>query len=152
MPVEARYVHTNIIAQDWQRLAKFYQEVLGCVPKPPERNLSGDWLEAATRIPGARLKGMHLILPGQGTNGPTLEIFQYEDQPEKPLTAINRPGLGHLAFVVPDVEAALEALIAGGGSAVGDLVTADIPNAGRITFVYAADPEGNVIELQHWDH
>jgi hypothetical protein len=26
----------------------------------------------------------------------------------------------------------------------------DIPGAGRVTFVYLTDPEGNIIELQHW--
>ena len=34
--------------------------------------------------------------------------------------------------------------------AVGDLVTAEITNAGTITFVYMTDPEGNIIELQKW--
>jgi hypothetical protein len=29
-------------------------------------------------------------------------------------------------------------------------VSLDIPNAGRVTFVYLTDPEGNIIELQHW--
>jgi hypothetical protein len=33
---------------------------------------------------------------------------------------------------------------------VGELVTVDIPEAGRITFAYVTDPEGNVIELQKW--
>ena len=33
----ARYVHTNLIARDWRRLAAFYESVLGCVPVHPER-------------------------------------------------------------------------------------------------------------------
>ena len=33
---------------------------------------------------------------------------------------------------------------------VGDLVTLDIPGAGRLTLVYMTDPEGNIIELQRW--
>ena len=37
------------------------------------------------------------------------------------------------------------------GECVGDLVTAEIPGAGRITFVYLTDPEGNIIELQKWE-
>ena len=41
MTITARYVHTNLIARDWRVLARFYQEVLGCVPVPPERDLSG---------------------------------------------------------------------------------------------------------------
>jgi predicted enzyme related to lactoylglutathione lyase len=151
MTLSARYVHTNIIACDWRRLAKFYEEVLGCVPVPPERHLAEPWLEEATHLPGAELRGMHLRLPGHGVTGPTLEVFEYQEMPERQATAVNRPGLAHLAFAVEDVPAAQAAVLAAGGRAVGQVVTAEIAQAGRITFAYVTDPEGNVIELQRWD-
>ena len=69
---------------------------------------------------------------------------------EAPAPALNRPGFAHLAFAVDDVPAALEAVLAGGGSQHGALHTMAVPGAGEITLVYAADPEGNVIELQQW--
>ena len=72
-----RYVHTNIISEDWQALARFYQEVFDCRPVPPKRDLSGDWLTRGTAVPDATFQGMHLRLPGYGDNGPTLEIYQY---------------------------------------------------------------------------
>ena len=72
-----RYVHTNLIARDWRALAGFYQRVLGCEVVPPERHFAGPTLEAGTGVPGARLDGAHLRLPGHGANGPTLEIFSY---------------------------------------------------------------------------
>jgi len=121
--------------------------VFGCTLVPPERDLSGAWLDDATSIPRAHIRGAHLRLPGYGDTGPTLEIFQYDDEPAKPSTAVNRPGFGHIAFVVDDVDAAREAVIAAGGGAVGRIVDVEIPNAGRISFVYVTDPEGNVIEL-----
>ena len=102
-------------------------------------------------MPGAEVRGVHLRLPGYGDNGPTLEIFQYNIAENRPETAINRPGLAHLAFEVDDVEAARDEVIAAGGKCVGELVTVDIPGAGRITFVYLTDPEGNIIELQKWE-
>ena len=37
-----------------------------------------------------------------------------------------------------------------GGKDVGQLVTLDIPGAGRLTLIYVADPEGNIVELQKW--
>ncbi len=77
-----RYAHTNIVAKDWKRLAAFYREVFGCIAVPPERNLSGGWLDRATGIEGAHLAGIHLRLPGCGQAGPTLEIFQYLADPE----------------------------------------------------------------------
>jgi len=152
MPIQARFTHTNLIAQDWKKLATFYEQVFGCIPMPPERDLAGQWLDDATQIPNARIRGMHLRLPGHGDTGPTLEIFQYNQEEERPNTAINRPGFGHIAFAVDDVQAAQVAVVAAGGGALGERVTVDISGAGHITFVYATDPEGNIIELQHWSH
>jgi predicted enzyme related to lactoylglutathione lyase len=150
MALSARFAHTNIVAQDWKRLAEFYQQVFSCVPVPPERNLSGQWVEDATSVLDAKIRGVHLRLPGYGEGGPTLEIFQYNRQEERPATVINRPGLAHIAFVVDDVQAARDAVIAAGGKDWGKMVSVEIPGAGSITFVYVTDPEGNIIELQRW--
>jgi hypothetical protein len=49
--MRAKYVHTNLIAKDWKKLATFYERLFGCVPVPPERDLSGQWLEALTCVP-----------------------------------------------------------------------------------------------------
>jgi hypothetical protein len=87
MPLQARYVHTNLIAADWQTLALFYETVFGCVHLPPERDLAGPTMEAGTGLPGAHLREVHLRLPGYGTTGPTIEIFTYERLAERPATA-----------------------------------------------------------------
>ena len=148
--VNARFVHTNLIAQDWKKLAQFYEHVFGCTPVLPERKLAGQWLEDGTGVPGAEICGMHLRLPGYGDEGPTLEIYQYNHHEERPETAANRLGFGHIAFAVDDVEAAREAVFAAGGGALGEVVSLQVPGAGRVTFVYLTDPEGNIIELQRW--
>ncbi|MEZ4529350.1 MAG: hypothetical protein R2941_25860, partial [Desulfobacterales bacterium] len=90
-----RYVHTNIIAQDWEKLADFYINVFGCRLKPPPRNLKGEWLSKASGVQNAQLKGAHLLLPGYGDDGPTLEIFSYTEMGEKEKSLANRKGLGH---------------------------------------------------------
>ncbi len=143
-----KYVHTNIVAKDWRKLSRFYQDIFGCTPVPPERDLSGQWLDKATGIDGARIRGIHLRLPGHGENGPTIEIFQYNDQPKSPEAFPNRPGLGHLAFAVEDVEAVKEAVLKAGGGMVGEVVRVEIPGVGCIEFAYLTDPEGNIIEVQ----
>jgi catechol 2,3-dioxygenase-like lactoylglutathione lyase family enzyme len=148
--IAATFVHVNLVARDWRALARFYQEVLGCEPLLPERDLHGPWLEAATALPHARLRGQHLRLPGYADGGPTLEIFQYEPAGAHPSVAVNRAGLGHLAFAVDDVEAACQAVVDAGGTMVGRIVSPDVPGAGRVTFAYVTDPEGNVVELQCW--
>ena len=150
MTIRARYAHTNLIAQDWKVLAEFYEQVLGCIPVPPERDLKGQWLEEATGVPGAQIRGVHLRLPGYGGDGPTLEILQYSQEEERPDTASNRPGFAHIAFEVDDVEAAKDAILAAGGGAVGEVVSLEIAGAGIVTLAYLADPEGNIIEMQRW--
>jgi predicted enzyme related to lactoylglutathione lyase len=148
--VYARYCHTNLVARDWHALAGFYERVFGCTPMPPERDLKGAWLDNATHLRGARIRGVHLRLPGYGDGGPTLEIFQYDDVLEPLSTAPNRPGFGHIAFAVDNVRAACDAIVAAGGGMLGRIVTVDIPGAGEIAFAYATDPEGNIIEVQRW--
>ncbi len=150
MPVNARFVHTNLVARDWRKLARFYEQVLGCTPVLPERNLEGQWLEEATDVRGAHIRGIHLRLPGSGADGPTLEIFQYNTQQGKSGRAINRPGFAHIAFAVDDVEDAKEAVLSAGGGIIGKVVSLSVPGAGTVTFVYVTDPEGNIIELQRW--
>jgi predicted enzyme related to lactoylglutathione lyase len=149
--VAVRYAHTNIVAEDWRRVAAFYRAVFACAPVPPERDQSGDWLARATGVPGAALRGVHLRLPGHGESGPTLEIYSYATTAEgAPEPAANRKGLGHLAFEVDDVAATLAQIEAHGGSALGEVTVREIEGVGTITFVYAADPEGNILEIQAW--
>lgn len=145
-----RYVHTNLIARDWRALSSFYVRLFDCKPVPPERDLAGDWLDAATGIKQAHITGIHLRLPGHGETGPTLEIFSYDALPSRPSIATNTPGFGHIAFLVDDVEKLAEAVLAAGGTSVGELATRDVPGVGRLTFRYLRDPEGNIIELQSW--
>ncbi len=142
-----RYAHTNLVARDWRRLGSFYERALGC-SAGPERDLSGEWLARGTGVKGARVTGAHYRLPGGGPNGPTLEIFEYEPREDAVPPPANRVGFGHVAFAVPDVEAAKAAVLAAGGSEVGTTESVAIDGAGRITWAYVRDPEGNIIELQ----
>lgn len=150
MNMVAKYVHTNLIAQDWRTLAKFYQDVFGCTPILPERDLQGDAVDAGTAIVGAHIQGIHLRLPGYGDDGPTLEIFSYTPEESRIKSVVNRPGFGHIAFRVDNVNRAYEIVLAAGGQPVGEIVTLSIVNGGKVTWCYLRDPEGNIIELQSW--
>ena len=146
-----RYAHTNIAARDWKRLSNFYINVFGCIVKPPERKLSGDWLDRATGLSKAELEGVHLLLPGHGDNGPTLEIFSYKDTLEcEPLMA-NHIGLTHIAFEVEDVEKKINDALRNGATKLGKVTKRKIDGIGMLKFVYFRDPEGNIIEIQSWE-
>ena len=146
--MKAIYRHTNIISEDWKKLAQFYETVFGCVRVPPERHLSGRWLDKGTGVVNANLSGVQLRLPGHGDSGPTLEIFQYAENAERLPPAANREGIGHLAFEVDDVAEAMTEVMANGGRKIGEITSFEVEGIGMISFVYIADPEGNMIELQ----
>lgn len=145
-----RFAHTNIAARDWKKLAGFYINVFGCSVKPPERNLSGQWLDMATGLKDARLQGVHLLLPGHGGDGPTLEIFTYEDTVEGESIMANHTGFTHIAFEVDDVDQTLSVALANGAIPLGVIIERPIENVGLLKFVYFRDPEGNIIEIQSW--
>jgi catechol 2,3-dioxygenase-like lactoylglutathione lyase family enzyme len=150
MPIRAKYVHTNLIARNWKKLVRFYCDVFGCEPKGPERDMSAAWLDNVTGLPNAHLRGVHLRLPGYRDDGPTLEIFSYDDVVEHELPRANECGFAHIAFGVDDVDEALQAVIAAGGGSVGEIATAEVDGVGVLRVVYARDPEGNIVELQKW--
>lgn len=145
-----RYVHTNIIAKDVNKLISFYKSVFRCKSINETRNLSGGWLNRLTGLNEAHIIGEHLLLPGYEEEHPTLEIFSYDKLNETKISEVNGPGIAHIAFEVDDVEQTLAQVISAGGSCVGELITTVYPNNLEASFVYARDPEGNIIELQSW--
>ncbi len=146
--MSSKFAHVNIIANDWEKLARFYIGVFDCEPVEPKRDLKGDWIDKTTGIKNVHIRGIHLSLPGYA-DGPTLEIFQYNKQAEvdKP-PAINKPGFAHIAFLVDDVSHYYNKLLEYGGSKLGELTVKEIEGVGTLTIVYARDPEENIIEIQ----
>jgi len=125
-----RYVHTNLVARDWRKLATFYEGVFRCKPVPPERDLKGQPLDKATNLNSAHIRGIHMRLPGLGEEGPTLEIFQYDDVAPALEPLANRPGFGHIAFAVDDVAGVRDEVLNAGGGELGELVTHDVAGVG----------------------
>jgi glyoxylase I family protein len=50
-----RYVHTDIIAKDADRLIAFYKKVLHCVSIGETRELRGAWLDGLTGLAGTHI-------------------------------------------------------------------------------------------------
>lgn len=146
-----RFAHTNIVSIDWKKLVNFYINTFNCKIIPPIRNQSGLWLEIGTGLKNAKLEGAHLLLPGHGENGPTLEIYQYADIENQEAIPPNKRGFGHIAFEVEDFDGVLQKIELNGGKKFGEISKRTINGVGEITFIYARDPEGNLIELQNWN-
>lgn len=145
-----RFAHTNIAAKDWKSLSEFYINVFDCKIKPPERKLSGTWLDQATGLQDATLEGVHLLLPGHGDNGPTLEIITYQTMHDCGPLMANFIGFTHIAFEVYDVDQTLNKAIKSGGQLLGKVIEKKVDGVGELKFVYFRDPERNIIEIQSW--
>ena len=151
MSTKIKFVHTNIVARNWKKLASFYIEVFDCKPVLPERNLKGNWLDELTGLDDVNIKGIHLQLPGF-ENGPTLEIFEYSpEKKEKIPASVNRQGFAHIAFHVDNVDEITKKIIENGGKKYGEVIKTEIEGVGILTAVYACDPEGNIVEIQNWE-
>jgi catechol 2,3-dioxygenase-like lactoylglutathione lyase family enzyme len=100
----------------------------------------GPGAEEAMGASGVRLRLAMVELP----DGGAIELFQFIDGTapgwaQDPV----RGRVPHLAVQVPDTDAALGRLEAAGGRRLWD----DVGRWGTARVVYAADPDGNVIEL-----
>lgn len=146
-----RYAHTNLIVNDLPSMISFYVEVLGCQHIGQARDLRGDWVDRLTGITNAHIFGEHFALPGYPEGGPTLELFSYDSVIPNTPGGVNASGFTHIAFAVDDVEQTLAAVLARGGRAIGEVVHANYADGRKATFVYATDPEGNILELQSWE-
>jgi glyoxylase I family protein len=124
--------------------------VFGCELVPPERDQQGAWLDDATGLTAAHLRGAHLRLPGHGAGGPTLEIYSYSDTRARAPAMANHTGYGHIAFEVRDVPGALQEVLDNGGGPLGKVSRTVVAGAGVLEVTYARDPEGNIVELQAW--
>ena len=47
-----RYAHTNLVADDWRAMVKFYVEVFDCRPVGTERDRRGADIDALTGLEG----------------------------------------------------------------------------------------------------
>ena len=148
--MNTKYVHTNIVANNWKKLADFYVKVFDCKVVPPIRQYKGKDLEDAVKIKRAKLNGVHLRLPGYNKSGPTLEIFSYHPALKKQNRKVNTSGITHIAFEVDDVHKMQKKVIENNGKKIGKIITLKRSDGKKVTWCYVKDPEGNMIELQKW--
>lgn len=141
------FSHVCIVSEHPLDLAEFYTAVFSCERSGPDRDLSVPALAKGMGLPGAHVKGIHLTLPGGGSG--TLEIFSLPDMIEG-TRATNALGLMHLSFRVDDLAVTVDGILARGGSLQGEVAELEVAGVGSAAFVYAKDPDGNLIEVQQW--
>lgn len=133
--------HLALRVSDIERSGNFYVEALGArwLTRPIE--LEGREAEIVMQSPpGTRMKYAFI---GFATG--IFELIEFVE-PRVPTAATSswEDGILHYCFTVSDVPAALERIVAHGGRQLEDIHTVGEPS---ISVAFAADPDGNTIQL-----
>ncbi len=139
-----RYKHTNLIAKDWRALSGFYQRALNLTAIGQRRDLSASGWDRLTGIPGAHITGEHLKLPGRGRDAG--DLFLRRGAPG--CQGLSRAGFAHIASRWTTYAGRWTGCWRRAAARRARVVSVEYPLDVTATFVYAKDPEGNLIELQ----
>jgi catechol 2,3-dioxygenase-like lactoylglutathione lyase family enzyme len=141
-----QFTHVSIVAKDANKVANFYRDVFGCEDRCERSGLPSEWVNGPMGLSDGEITlGAWLSLPG--VEGPFLEIFQFRKFEECPPTPANLMGIRHISFDVDDLEAVFEAVIAAGGSEIGEITQFD-NGQDKFADVFMRDPEGNILDLK----
>ena len=129
MPDRPRIAHVGIAVADLDVALAFYRDVLGVEPHPPEV------------VDGAKI----LALPFGDSEIELLAPVK-EDSPIGRFLARRGPGIHHICYRVPDLEAAIQACRSAGYRLVDE-----VPRTGaggrRIVFLHPKTTGGILLEL-----
>lgn len=137
--------HTGFTVSNLERSLAFYRDLLG-MHLVHQQETDAPYVGTVTGFPGARLRTAHLKVTPEDSH--TLELLQYVSHPGEPTDrATNRPGNGHLAIRVDNLQEWYERLKAHGVEFRSEptAVTAGMNVGARA--VYMRDPDGFTIEL-----
>ena len=136
------FSHVAITVADFNRSVRFYPELFGAtlvgVSHTPKERIQGFF---GVDDPDPELKIGWLRLPG----GATIEIFEFTPYVPAEPTVWNRQGIHHFSVNVHDTDRWHAYLASRGVKIVAEPLTS--PGPGPHTFMFIADPDGNLLEL-----
>jgi len=135
--------HMGITVRDLEESIAFYSEAFGL--KVVDRAVfGGEELGKVVRVPGAELE--YAFMAGENA---VLELIEYKTPKGKPFGLQNNDiGAAHCCFVVDDLDATYERLLAMGVDFNAPPQSApDIPPFDGLKYTYFRDPNGITIEL-----
>ena len=137
--------HTGITVSDLQRSLAFWRDVLG-FELSHTAHQKGEMASEITGVEGAEIKLAVVKTPG----GHKIELLEFLAPMECKRNVDLRPcdiGFVHVALIVDDLDAILNAIKSSGWKAAGKPQTLQSgPNAGK-RVVYVRDPDGTTIEF-----
>lgn len=135
-----KWHHTGISVSDIDRVVDYYAGSLGFEVVFEARDMT-DLISSITGVPGL---GAHLVQTKSKMSDQVLEFIEFLNVPESfnPLLPLH-PGRSHTAFLVDDIEKAMNELLLAGGIVLGKITQFSESRA-----LYCADKFGTVIELE----
>jgi catechol 2,3-dioxygenase-like lactoylglutathione lyase family enzyme len=139
-----RLHHTGYTVSNLDRSLAFYRDLLGCEVVAAQEK-QGGYLADIVGYPDAHVRMAHLRAP---ESGHIIELFEYLAPPSEHLRLEPcNVGTAHMAFLVKDLRATHERLLAAGIELYSPPVEIDTGiNAGGLA-LYLRDPDGITMEL-----
>jgi catechol 2,3-dioxygenase-like lactoylglutathione lyase family enzyme len=137
--------HTGFTVSDLDRSVAFYRDVIGCEVIAAQEK-EGGYLAEIVGYPDAHVRMAHLRGPD---GGHVIELFEYvSPESNAPPLAVKNVGITHVCFLVDDLPALYDDLVARGvDSFVSPPVLVDTGiNTGGYG-LYLRDPDGIGVEL-----
>jgi len=136
-----RLEHVGIVVEDLAAAIEFFVD-LGLEPRG-EGSVEGDWVGRVVGLDDVQVDMAMLQTPdGNGR----LELVKFNSPPAQDGSAsapANALGIRHLAFLVDDIHAVVDGLLARGGELIGELERyKDV-----YLLCYVRGPEGIIVEL-----
>ena len=137
-----KWHHTGISVSNIERVVDYYAVSLGFEVVFEARDMT-DLISSITGVAGL---GAHLVQTKSKISEQVLEFIEFFNVPENfnPILPLN-PGRSHTAFLVDDIQKAMEELVRAGG-----LVLGKVTHFSESKAVYCADEFGTVIELEEF--
>jgi glyoxylase I family protein len=143
-----RINHINLVVADTERSVAFYVGLLG-MRVTYEVELTGEWIDAVTGLPGVRARCVFLAPSGGGAR---IELLEYRVPAGADPDANRLPntgGLRHYALEVDDLDGWHARLTDAGVGVISPPVTVPfrIVDGVQKRLFYLRDPDGVIVEL-----
>lgn len=100
-----RFIHVNIITDDWQKLCAWYNGKFGSTDTGDIKDHSGSYKSKVIGIENVHVLGRHILLPGFYDTYPTLEIFTYNIKGNEDIRTAEDIGINCIGFAAaPDAK------------------------------------------------
>jgi catechol 2,3-dioxygenase-like lactoylglutathione lyase family enzyme len=139
-----RLHHTGYTVSDLDRSLEFYCDLLGCEVVARQEK-QGGYLAAIVGYPDAHVRMAHIRAPGSEH---IIELFQYlAPVPGRAQLEPRNVGTAHMCFIVEDLSATHQRLLASGVHFFSPPVEIDTGINTGASGLYLHDPDGIPVEL-----